>query len=35
VEVCSEKGANLLNGAVKAGVIATEAPNPKGLPRLS
>jgi formate dehydrogenase subunit beta len=31
VEVCSEKGANLLNGAVKAGVIATEAPNPKGL----
>ena len=31
VEVCSEKGATLLNGAVKAGVIATEAPNPKGL----
>jgi len=31
VEVCSEKGANLLNGAVKAGVLATEAPNPKGL----
>jgi len=31
VEVCSDKGANLLNGAVKAGVIATEAANPKGL----
>jgi formate dehydrogenase subunit beta len=31
VEVCSEKGANLLNGAVKAGVLATEAPSPKGL----
>jgi formate dehydrogenase subunit beta len=31
VEVCSDKGANLLNGAVKAKVIATEAANPKGL----
>src|SRR5512136_2308627 len=31
VEVCSEKGANLLDQAVKAGVLKTEAPNPKGL----
>jgi formate dehydrogenase subunit beta len=31
VEVCSEKGANLVNDAVKAGVLATEAANPKGL----
>ena len=31
VEVCSEKGANLVSGAVKAGVIATEPANPKGL----
>ncbi|MCX6685014.1 MAG: Coenzyme F420 hydrogenase/dehydrogenase, beta subunit C-terminal domain [Methanoregula sp.] len=31
VEVCSEKGANLLNGAVKSGILATEAANPKGL----
>jgi formate dehydrogenase subunit beta len=31
VEVCSEKGANLLDAAVKAGVLKTEAPNPKGL----
>ncbi|HOX35530.1 MAG TPA: Coenzyme F420 hydrogenase/dehydrogenase, beta subunit C-terminal domain [Methanoregulaceae archaeon] len=31
VEVCSEKGANLVSGAVKAGVLATEAANPKGL----
>jgi len=31
VEVCSEKGANLLSGAVKSGVLATEAANPKGL----
>lgn len=31
VEVCSEKGANLLNAAVKAGAIKTEAPNPKGV----
>ncbi|PKG31682.1 Coenzyme F420 hydrogenase/dehydrogenase, beta subunit C-terminal domain [Methanoregula sp.] len=31
VEVCSEKGANLIDGAVKAGVLATQAPNPKGI----
>jgi formate dehydrogenase subunit beta len=31
VEVCSEKGASLLNGAVKSGILATEAANPKGL----
>jgi len=31
VEVCSEKGAMLLDEAVKAGVLKTEAPNPKGL----
>jgi formate dehydrogenase subunit beta len=31
VEVCSDKGANLLTAAVGAGVIKTEAPNPKGL----
>jgi formate dehydrogenase subunit beta len=31
VEVCSEKGANLMSGAVKSGVLATEAANPKGL----
>jgi formate dehydrogenase subunit beta len=31
VEVCSEKGANLLDGAVKKGILATEAANPKGL----
>jgi len=31
VEVCSEKGANLVNGAVKNGILATEAANPKGL----
>ena len=31
VEVCSDKGAALLDGAMKAGVIKTEAPNPKGL----
>jgi formate dehydrogenase subunit beta len=31
VEVCSEKGALLVSGAVKAGVIATEPANPKGL----
>jgi formate dehydrogenase subunit beta len=31
VEVCSEKGANLVDGAVKAGVLATEPANPKGL----
>jgi formate dehydrogenase subunit beta len=31
VEVCSEKGAELLNKAAAAGAIATEAPIPKGL----
>ena len=31
VEVCSEKGANLLDEATKAGVIKTEAANPKGI----
>jgi len=31
VEVCSDKGANLVSGAVKSGVLATEAANPKGL----
>jgi formate dehydrogenase subunit beta len=31
VEVCSEKGANLVSGAVKSGILATEAANPKGL----
>jgi len=31
VEVCSEKGANLLDGALKAGAIATEPANPKGI----
>ncbi|OPY37755.1 MAG: Formate dehydrogenase subunit beta [Methanoregula sp. PtaU1.Bin051] len=31
VEVCSDKGAKLVDGAVKAGVLATEAANPKGL----
>jgi formate dehydrogenase subunit beta len=31
VEVCSEKGANLLKAAVGAGVIATQPPDPKGL----
>ncbi len=31
VEVCSEKGANLLDAAVKAGAVATEAANPKGI----
>ena len=31
VEVCSEKGAGLLKAEVGAGVIKTEAPNPKGL----
>ena len=31
VEVCSEKGANLINGAVKKGILETEAANPKGL----
>jgi formate dehydrogenase subunit beta len=31
IEVCSEKGANLISGAVKNGILATEAANPKGL----
>ena len=31
VEVCSEKGANLVTQAVKAGILATEPANPKGL----
>jgi len=31
VEVCSEKGAALMSGAIKAGIIATEPANPKGL----
>ncbi len=31
VEVCSEKGANLVNGAVSKGILVTEAANPKGL----
>ena len=31
VEVCSDKGAKLLEGAVKSGVLATEAANPKGI----
>jgi formate dehydrogenase subunit beta len=31
VEVCSDKGASLFDAAVKAGVLKTEAPNPKGL----
>jgi formate dehydrogenase subunit beta len=31
VEVCSDKGADLLARAVKGGALATEAPNPKGL----
>ena len=31
VEVCSEKGANLLDAAVAAGAVATEPANPKGI----
>lgn len=31
VEVCSEKGAHLVSGAVKSGILATEPANPKGL----
>jgi formate dehydrogenase (coenzyme F420) beta subunit len=31
VEVCSEKGAHLVSGAIKSGVLATEPANPKGL----
>jgi len=30
VEVCSQKGAALVDGAVKKGIVATEAANPKG-----
>jgi formate dehydrogenase subunit beta len=31
VEVCSEKGANLLDAAAKAGAVVTEPANPKGI----
>ncbi len=31
VEVCSEKGAELLNKAVAAGAVVTETPNPKAI----
>jgi len=31
VEICSDKGAFVFDGAVKAGVLETSAPNPKGL----
>ena len=31
IEICSEKGANLVSGAEKAGAISTSAPDPKGL----
>ncbi|MFA4826350.1 MAG: Coenzyme F420 hydrogenase/dehydrogenase, beta subunit C-terminal domain [Methanoregula sp.] len=31
VEVCSDKGARLFDGAVKSGVLAAETANPKGL----
>ena len=31
VEVCSDKGAALIDAAVKAGVLKTEAPDPKGI----
>ena len=31
IEVCSEKGANLVTSAVKAGLLVTDAANPKGL----
>jgi formate dehydrogenase subunit beta len=31
IEVCSEKGANILNGAVAKGILVTEPANPKGL----
>ncbi|MFA7198120.1 MAG: Coenzyme F420 hydrogenase/dehydrogenase, beta subunit C-terminal domain [Methanoculleus sp.] len=31
VEVCSEKGANLLDTAVKAGAVKTDVANPKGI----
>jgi formate dehydrogenase subunit beta len=31
IEVCSDKGANLVSGAVSKGILLTEAANPKGL----
>ena len=31
VEICSEKGASLFDGAVKAGLLQTSEPDPKGL----
>ncbi len=31
VEVCSDRGANLVNGAVTKGILVTEPANPKGL----
>ena len=31
IEVCSDKGAALIDAAVKAGVLKTEAPDPKGI----
>ncbi len=31
IEVCSEKGAKLVDAAVSNGALATEAPNPKGI----
>ncbi len=31
VEICSDKGAMVFDGAVKAGVLSTSAPDPKGL----
>ena len=31
IEVCSEKGANLLDAAVAAGAVKTDAANPKGI----
>ena len=31
VEICSDKGAMIFDGAVKAGVLETSAPEPKGL----
>ena len=31
VEVCSDKGAKLVDGAIKSGILATEPANPKGL----
>ncbi len=31
IEICSEKGASLLDGAVTGGALETTAPNPKGI----